>query len=37
LLLKNLDESWHNDDTETINMKKEQLKIAREKMESENW
>lgn len=37
LLLKNLDDSWHNDDIETINMKKEQLKIAREKMESENW
>ena len=37
LLLKNLDDSWHNDDAETINMKKEQLKIAREKMESENW
>lgn len=37
LLLKNLDETWHNDDLETINMKKEQLKIAREKMENENW
>lgn len=37
LLLKNLDESWHNDDLETINMKKEQLKIAREKMENDNW
>ena len=37
LLLKNLDESWHNDDIETINMKKEQLRIAREKMENDNW
>lgn len=37
LLLKNLDESWHNDDIETINMKKEQLKIAREKMENDSW
>ena len=37
LLLKNLDETWHNDDIETINMKKEQLKIAREKMENDNW
>lgn len=37
LLLKNIDDSWHNDDTETINMKKEQLKIAREKMENDSW
>lgn len=37
LLLKNLDDSWHNDDIETINMKKEQLKIAREKMENDSW
>ena len=37
LLLKNIDDSWHNDDTETINIKKEQLKIAREKMENDSW
>lgn len=37
LLLKNIDDSWHNDDLETINMKKEQLKIAREKMENDSW
>lgn len=37
LLLKNIDDSWHNDDLETINLKKEQLKIAREKMENDSW
>lgn len=37
LLLKNLDPEWHNDDKQTIKLKKEQLKIAKEKAEQNNW
>lgn len=37
LLLKNLDPNWHNDDSATIDIKREQLRIAREKMENDNW
>jgi len=37
LLLKNLDPEWHNDDKKTIEMKKEQLKIAKEKAEANQW
>ena len=37
LLLKNNDPTWRNDDQTTVDLKKEQLKIAREKMESNTW
>lgn len=37
LLLKNYDEKWHNDDAETIRQKQEQLEIARQKAEADNW
>lgn len=37
LLLKNLDPEWHNDDKKTIELKQEQLKIAKEKAEQNNW
>lgn len=37
LLLKNLDPEWHNDDKKTIELKKEQLKIAKEKAEANQW
>lgn len=37
LLLKNLDESWRNDDKATMEMKREQLEIAKKKAENESW
>lgn len=37
LLLKNLDPTWHNDDEITIEMKKEQLEIAKKKAENGDW
>ena len=37
LLLKNLDETWRNDDAETTKLKKEQVKIAKEKAENAAW
>lgn len=37
LLLKNLDETWRNDDAETMKIKKEQVKIAKEKAENGGW
>lgn len=33
LLLKNLDESWRNDDMETVKMKRERLEMEKEKAE----
>jgi hypothetical protein len=33
LLLKNLDDSWHNDDVPTLKLKKEQLELSRQKAE----
>lgn len=37
LLLKNLDETWHNDDAVTIKMKEEQLQITKDKAEAGSW
>lgn len=37
LLLKNLDDSWHNDDAQTMALKKEQIKIQKEKAENSAW
>ena len=37
LLLKNLDEEWHNDDSVTINMKKERIALDKLKAEMNNW
>ena len=37
LLLKNLDPTWTNDDQTTIEMKREQLEIAKQKAENDNW
>lgn len=34
LLLKNLDDDWHNDDRATMDMKKEQLELTRKKVET---
>ena len=37
LLLKNLDDTWRNDDKATIDLKKEQVEIAKMKAEENNW
>lgn len=37
LLLKNLDENWHNDDKQTLDLKKEQVDLARKKAEANDW
>ena len=37
LLLKNLDDTWRNDDAETMKIKKDQLKIQKEKAENSAW
>ena len=37
LLLKNFDESWRNDDRETMDLKKQKLELEKQKAESENW
>lgn len=37
LLLKNLDPTWHNDDAVTLEMKKDQLELARKKAENDQW
>lgn len=37
LLLKNLDDTWRNDDRETMNLKRERLELDKQKAENENW
>lgn len=37
LLLKNLDDTWRNDDKATLDLKKEQVEIAKMKAEENNW
>ena len=37
LLLKNLDESWRNDDQTTVDLKRERLALERDKEENKNW
>lgn len=37
LLLKNLDETWHNDDHVTIDLKREQMDLAKQKAEADAW
>lgn len=37
LLLKNLDDSWRNDDAETMALKRERLELDRQKHEDANW
>ena len=37
LLLKNLDDTWRNDDAETMKIKKDQVEIAKEKAENSGW
>lgn len=37
LLLKNLDENWHNDDQVTIDIKKKQLELTERKVDQNDW
>lgn len=37
LLLKNLDNDWHNDDKTTIDLKKKQLELNERKIEADEW
>lgn len=37
LLLKNLDENWHNDDQVTIDIKKKQLELTERKVDQSEW
>lgn len=37
LLLKNLDPNWHNDDAETLEIKKKQVELQKQKLEQDNW
>lgn len=37
LLLKNLDPEWTNDDQTTIDLKREQMELAKQKAENDNW
>ena len=37
LLLKNLDESWRNDDKATMDLKREKLELDKTKAENETW
>lgn len=37
LLLKNLDDTWRNDDKATMDLKREKLEFDKQKAESDNW
>lgn len=37
LLLKNLDDSWHNDDKATLDLKKKQVELSERKLEQDEW
>lgn len=37
LLLKNLDESWRNDDKATMDLKREKIDLDKQKAEDERW
>lgn len=37
LLLKNLDETWRNDDKETMDIKRRQVELAERKLDNEVW
>lgn len=37
LLLKNLDDTWRNDDFETMKLKKDKLELDKQRLESEEW
>ena len=37
LLLKNIDDNWHNDDSRILELKEMELELRRTKMEQEEW
>lgn len=37
LLLKNLDPTWRNDDRETMDIKKKQVELQKQKLDQDNW
>ena len=37
LLLKNIDDSWRNDDKATMDIKREKLELEKQKAENDNW
>ena len=37
LLLKNLDDNWHNDDKATLDLKQKQLELTERKIEQSEW
>jgi len=37
MLLKNLDENWHNDDKATLDMKRKELELKEKRVMDENW
>lgn len=37
LLLKNIDEEWHNDDVRTLKIKEKQIEIQERKLEQDEW
>ena len=37
LLLKNLDPNWRNDDKETMDIKKKQVELQKQKLDQDNW
>lgn len=37
LLLKNLDENWHNDDVQTLEIKRKAVEIQQQKIDQNNW
>ena len=37
LLLKNLDETWRNDDQATLDIKREKLNLEKQKAEADSW
>lgn len=37
LLLKNLDDEWHNDDKQTLDLKRRQLELTERKIDNDEW
>lgn len=37
LLLKNLDDTWRNDDKQTMDLKKQKIELEKQKSENEDW
>lgn len=37
LLLKNLDPKWHNDDVQTMDIKRKSVELQQQKLDQDNW